>query len=103
MSTTLKIHYQSPEWDRFKVPRPHIATRVNRIEWMVTGGECGPVMHLLGFSNTPTPGDLVFPDEIADNPDRVVGWYAQFSGTTPSGRTALFGYQVKIERVEVVS
>ncbi|ALJ19530.1 hypothetical protein [Microbacterium sp. No. 7] len=105
--TTITIHYQSPEGDPFKVPRPH---RVDIDEQgcagLVRGGEIGPAGYLLGFCPTVTPdpdswGELILAHQLYDGdvlPRDLIGYYPQFTG---SGEETMFGYDMKIDRIEV--
>lgn len=104
--STITIHYQSPEGDPFKVPRPH---RVDVDEHgdasPVYGGEIGPVGYLLGFCPTVTPDPdhwkMILADKLYDGdvlPRDLIGYYPQFSG---SGEDSLFGYGMKIDRIEI--
>lgn len=103
--TTVTIHYSSPAFDPFKVPRPHRYTldgTLSDVSPECQGGEIGRV-RLLGFCMDFTPGSdgaLVRPDELGDpgySPTELSGFYAQFIDS----RGQMFGYAVPIERVEV--
>lgn len=106
--TTIEIHYQSPESDPLKVPRPHRAVVQPDGVVSVDGssGEIGPVGNLIGFSLTTTPGysfrapQFFWHRDILNRSfDLSVlrGYYAQFSGEHGD----MFGYTQKIDRVVV--
>lgn len=99
--STITIHYQSPKYDRFKVPRPHRVPLEGVLSGKPEGGEIGELNVLLGLCPdvTPDPDDwrLAQPAEVADDPDSYIGWFAQFIDADGT----MFGYDMPIERIEV--
>lgn len=99
--TTITIHYQSPEGDPFKVPRPHRIPLEGTLSGKPEGGEIGPLNAFLGLCLTPTPDPnewhVVQAVEAAVDPQSYVGYYAQFIDDNGT----MFGYNIPIERIEV--
>lgn len=104
MSKTIEIHYASPAWDRFKIPRPHfISVDDSGNAGVPEGGEVGPVNALLGFAKDSkpdyrftAPNFYLLNDLItgAISPDDLTGYYAQFAKDS-----GFFGFNIPIEEV----
>lgn len=109
MGKKITIHYRSPKGDPFKVPRPHRAEVENGDRNPVlTGGEIGGGLTLIGFSKRETPKQFVAPQwfeasALIDgdvDPATLVGYYPQF---TPVGAFEPFGHELcRVERIEIV-
>jgi hypothetical protein len=104
MAKIIEIHYASPEWDQFKVPRPHfIEVDDSGNAGAPEGGEAGPVNSLVGFAKESKPGykftapDFYLLSDLIDgtvSPGDLTGYYAQFAEDG-----GFFGFNIPIEEV----